>query len=139
MVTVHVTVYETRISQAFQRGGMIYNEANRLRRVNELIAAVKTPTRTGRLRASVGSEMLASGVFTCSYAVFAGADYAPYVLGGTTGPIRSNRPGGMMLVRPAPSSWYPLPTYRRSVRGQSANNFLKDSLFPTFALKGLIR
>lgn len=134
---VKVTVYETTIALAFQPGGMIYRETNSLRRDNDLWAAVKAPVRTGRLRSSIGSEMTASRRFHCGYDVYANADYAPFVLGGTTGPIRSSRPRGAMLVRPVPHSWFPLPTLRHQVRGQSANNFLFESITRAFAVKGL--
>lgn len=135
---VHVEVYEATIARAFVPGGFIWRETNSLRRENDLMAAIKAPVRTGRLRASIDSEMTVSRPFHSGYSVFTDSDYAPFVLGGTTGPIRSSRPGGLMRMRPAPHSWFAFPTLHATVRGQASNNFLGESIVTTFARNRLI-
>ncbi|MFD4957390.1 HK97 gp10 family phage protein [Microbacterium sp. NPDC058389] len=134
--TVHVKVYDARIAAAFMPGGMVYGQMRSTSRLNRAVAKAKAPVRTGAMRDSIDSDVQASGAFRTTYRVGVGTDHARFVLGGTTGPIRPR--GEYLRVRPAPNSWYGVPVFRRSVRGQAANNFLGESLVSTFALRGLL-
>ena len=145
MATVRVQVYDSRIAAAFQPGGMVFGQMRSMSRQNRALAKAKAPARTGRMRDSIDSDVLPSRPFRTTYRVGVGADYAPFVLGGTTGPITPKR-GARLWMRPTPHSHLPINprpgTHGRwpfkSVRGQAANDFLNESLHDTFVLRGLL-
>ncbi|MCP2636766.1 HK97 gp10 family phage protein [Microbacterium sp. HD4P20] len=142
---VIVQVYDSRIAAAFQPGGMVFGEMRSMSRQNRTIAKANAPVRTGRVRDSIESDVQPSGVFSTTYRVGVGEDYAPFVLGGTSGPITAKR-GPRLMMRPAPYSHLPVNPSPgsggrwpfKSVRGQAANDFLTESLRATFALRGLV-
>ena len=144
-VVVRVDVYDARIAAAFQPGGMVYGQMRTMSRQNQSLAKAKAPARTGAMRDSIDSDVRPSGLFRAAYRVGVGVDYAPFVLGGTTGPITPKR-GALLWMRPAPHSHLPVNprpgTHGRwpfkSVRGQAANDFLIDSVRTTFVLRGLL-
>jgi hypothetical protein len=60
-----------------------------------------------------------------------------YVHDGTTGPITSDRPGGMLVVRPSPYSHFHRAVPVLSVDGQSPNPWLRNSMQDVLARHGI--
>ena len=129
-------VYYERISRAFAPAGMVYREMSSLSRDNERSAKRRSPVRTGAMRESIDSDVRWSSAFGTTYSVSVGVDYATHVLGGTGSPIRPR--GRALRIRPVPFSRFAVPTFRRSVSGQDANNFLGESMIETLVRNRLI-
>lgn len=118
------------IMQAFTDAGMFGPDIRDLARETEDLARKLSPVRSGRMRALHYRVIQPPVGYTRNFYVGTKAGYAPFVLGGTTGPIRAkgNKP---MELRPIPYSYFRADSpgrFRMEVRGQKANNWLREAL-----------
>lgn len=122
-----VTVNSLAITRLTLPGGDVWRWARDVGRETMFEAIRRAPSRTGYMKAMHGFTTTPVGARHVQYTVHNDAPYAKFVHGGTTGPIRSTRPGGMLLVRPSPYSYFnrfvPLP----SVDGQPAKPWLREA------------
>jgi hypothetical protein len=138
------TVYDTRIAEAFWPGGTLFENMRRVGNANKANAILKAPKRTGHMASTIGLSVTPSGKYHARYTVSVGTDYAKFVIGGTTGPIRPKN-GKYLLMRTAPHSRLLWNQKRKdgrwpfkSVAGQKANDFLEDALQQTLYEQGII-
>lgn len=137
-----VTVRENEIAAAFKPGGDVWLNMRKAANYHVMIAQGEAPKRTGAMALSIGYRVLpAFNKYETMYSMTVGADYAKYTLAGTRARITSNRGkvsvdrsvdltgsrSAAMRVRPAPHSYYAVPTFRTSVRGQQGHDWLGES------------
>lgn len=133
-----VRVFDGAINAMFNPGGEAHSETGKIVRDIRLQAIAAAPVRSGELkrghRANVTPGNFRKKVTGQVYNV---AKHAVFVVLGTGGPgriITSSRPGGYLLVRLRPHSWYrwgwARPGMRNGVprdyvRGQRANDYIE--------------
>lgn len=138
-----VTVKEGEISKAFkEEWGDVRKNMRKVANYHVYVAQGESPKRTGAMAGSIGYRILpAFSAYETMYSMTVQADYAIFTLAGTRAKITSNRgpvaAGGegdltgmraaAMRVRPAPHSWYAVPTLRTSVKGQTGRDWLGQS------------
>lgn len=131
---VRTSVNSTQIARAFLPGGMVWDNMRRFMFTSKTAAIGDAPKRTGHLASTIGTVLTPAGKNQCRGTLYADADYARFVIGGTS-TIRAN-----MKVRLAPHSYYTVPNskfgypgvLRREVRGQRANDFLDRAVGRAF-------
>lgn len=147
-IQVRSTVYDTVIEQWFQPGGDVWKQTRELGVDHMRFAKIKAPKRTGQLARSHNLRLTPFGKLHVRYHLGNYAPYAAAVALGTDGPIRSDkwtprnkwlgpkgqplrtfirrqrRITGFMVLRRAPSSWYPERWVRQFVKGQDANDWI---------------
>jgi len=130
MLTMHpgrvrMSVNSVGLDRLFLPGGDVWAWSRRVGRETLFESIAIAPSRTGHIKAMHGMTQTPVGRRNVRFTIHNDADYARFVVKGTTGPIRSTRPGGMLLVRPAPYSRFNRFVPLESVAGQSANNWLQ--------------
>ncbi len=98
MATVRVSpqialvMYDERMYQGRStRPGVVYAWAKRVERAFVRFAKEEAPVRTGELRNSIEGETHRTGLRSLDVVISVDAPHTMYVLGGTQGPIMSNR------------------------------------------------
>lgn len=137
---VRVSVNDTAIARAFVPGGMVWDNMRRFMLTTLSMGRIEAPVRSGELMRSLGQVLTPSGRNQCRGTLYADADHARYVVGGTRPLITGN-----MKVRLAPHSYYTRPTssrgypgvLRREVRGQRANDFLTRAVRRALRIHGV--
>lgn len=94
----------------------------------ERFAAFYAPKRTGRLAASMASALIQPSATRTRWGLGSNLNYSVFVAGGTTGPITAG--GKWMPVGKSQGRqrW----TFKKSVKGQAANDFMWDALRTVF-------
>lgn len=133
----HFTVNSLALDRMFLPGGDVWAWGRNVRIEMLETAIAYAPGRTGYLRTQHRSAETPRGKQNIQITVANDADYARYVHEGTSGPIRSSRPGGMLLVRPSPYSHFGRFTPLPEVDGQSANPWLRNSMQDVLARHGI--
>lgn len=120
-----VTVNSRQISFEHQPGGDIQKKTMNVMRSAKAKAIVAAPARSGELKRRHRIWAPPGQVYGVTGVLANDAEHAKYVMHGTTGPITSKRPGGMLLV-PRPRGG---PKVRmHSVRGQRPNDWMTPAL-----------
>lgn len=124
-----VTIYPTQVASLFRPSiePNAYSFIQWLGRRHQRMAVAEVPKRTGSLARAHQVHMRLSGPYQVGYTLLVLSRHAIFVHEGTKGPIMSNRPNGLMRVRPAPYSRFGSPTLLRQVRGQRANRWLLET------------
>lgn len=147
--TARVTVYQSRIQKAFTPGETPFRNMQRVGRVNEKHAKNLAPVRTGRLKKQIRMTAVSysPSTYQFRYTVNTNTDYAIFTLVTTPPVITSNRPGGLLWVRPWKYSWFP---YNKRfahkggrtplfwVRGYAGDDWLKKAIYLTFKEERLL-
>jgi hypothetical protein len=130
-----VTIYPPAVESLFLAGGDVWDWMERVGRHNVMEAIWEAPKRTGHLASMHNLALTPSKQYGVRYSVGNYADYAPYVAGGTTGPIQAGfwDDGKHAYLGPmAPwLGWNTL--YAFQVRGQEANDWLSRARDLTLA------
>jgi hypothetical protein len=134
---VRVTVNSTALDRMFLPGGDVWAWGRNVRLEMAAVAMETTPSRTGYMRTQNGSVETPRGRRDIQLTVYNDAPYAMYVHNGTTGPIYSSRPGGMLLVRPSPYSNFHRFVPLEEVDGQSAQPWLRNAMEDVLARHGI--
>ena len=134
---VRMSVNSAALDRMFLPGGDVWAWSRRVGRENLFTAIAIAPGRTGQLKAMHGLNQTPVGRQHVRYTVFNDAEYARFVHGGTTGPITSTRPGGYLVVRPSPHSYFNREVPLASVAGQRANPWLREAMQTTLARHGI--
>jgi hypothetical protein len=132
-----VTVYDSRIQQAFAPGGTVYGNVRRVAFRNLKWAQEYAPVRTGYMRDTLTMSLTPRGKLEWQYTIRSAADYLPFTIV-DTGPWIFPKNGPLLWVRPAPHSWYALRTPRLFVQGYQSINWLEDSKDQTLYEEGLV-
>jgi hypothetical protein len=128
---VRLVVYDTLIARMSLPGGRTYQWFTGRRRRIENNARAFAPVRTGELKAGIRGSYEKSRPNHIVMHVTSTAPYSLFVHEGTRPRITAG--GGYMRLKPGPG--HPRPVYRKQVRGQPANPFLKAAL--DVAMRGL--
>ncbi|HEX5018626.1 MAG TPA: hypothetical protein VFX15_13700 [Actinomycetes bacterium] len=147
--SVRITIDDGQLARFFLPGGDVFKQTRDMGATHYRHARIWAPRRTGNLRDSHDVSVQPNRAYRCQYTLTARAFYADYVHNGTTGPIHADkysirnkffpRKGfphhlwvsrgrstyGLMKVRPAPHSWYPVPWLRATVDGQMAQPWIE--------------
>jgi hypothetical protein len=130
---VKVKVNKNGIRSMFVPGGEIYRKAEQIELSVFQATKRTTPKRTGYLGRSLRTSRVGSNGYGCNFRVWANADYAKYVAGGTRPIITSHGPWPMRLYstpgRIVPPGGAKFVGWRMHwVSGQHENNFLDRGL-----------
>jgi hypothetical protein len=127
---VRSTVDEAAIDRIF-KGGDGWDWMKKVGQEQMFYTLEQTPVRTGDLRRSFNLALTPNGKYKVRYTVGTYSRKAKYVIFGTTPPIYGrgkwmHKTGGypLMLIKPAPHSWFSHPTTKRFVNGQPENDFM---------------
>jgi hypothetical protein len=134
---VRVSVNSSALDRMFLPGGDVWAWGRRVGLEMMEVAIATAPSRTGYLKTQHGFNQTPVGKQHARVTIYNDSDYARFVHGGTTGPITSNRAGGMLTIRPAPYSWFHREVPVMSVRGQSANPWLSNAMQDVLARHGI--
>ena len=134
---IRVSVNSAAIESMFMPGGDVWAWGRDTGYEINAVARATAPSRTGHLRSAHGMLQVPNGRTQVRTVVYNDADHARYVHDGTVGPIMSTRPGGMMIVDPAPRSWFTRPTAVHEVRGQRAQPWLREAMEDVLARRGI--
>lgn len=137
---VRYTTNHAAIESIFHSGGSAYEKARRMGiETKEAAVAIvlREHTRTGYLASQHGYTVTNAGPNRCRFTVHNDADYARFVHGGTQEVITSSRPGGHMLVRPMPHSFFPTTTALPQVRGQRGDPWMERAMEQVLLLNGI--
>lgn len=134
---VRVTVNSVALDRMFLPGGDVWAWGRNVGLEMQVEAIARAPGRTGFLKTQHGFVQTPRGKQNMQVTLYNDADYAKFVHEGTTGPIRSTRPGGMLVVRPAPHSHFHRPVPVVSVDGQRANPWLRETMEDVLARHGI--
>lgn len=128
---VRLVVYDTLIARMSLPGGAIFRWTRRRRELVEHLSIAFAPMRSGELKASInGTYNPRPGRFQVRMEVRASAPHALWVHEGTRGldgraRIKPHPPN--KYLRLSPGNGHPT-LYRKSVRGQKANPFMRRAL-----------
>jgi hypothetical protein len=117
-----VTVDSLALDRLFLPGGDVWSWSRDVARETVGEAILTAPKRTGSLAGQHGFNQTPHGKRGVRWTVFNDSPYAKFVHEGTTGPIKSNRPGGLLLV--AAGNGFPTFT-AKSVDGQDSNPWME--------------
>lgn len=121
---VRMSVNSVGLDRLFMPGGDVWAWSRRVGREALFVAIAEAPARTGYLKTQHGMTQTPVGRRNVRFTIHNDAEYAKWVTNGTYGPIRSSRPGGMLLIRPAPYSFFSRFVPLAEVRGQQSNNWM---------------
>lgn len=123
-----IRVHEAEVMKFNLPGGEVYGMVQTTTRQAWTLSQVYAPKRTGRLMRGIQYDRpKVTGPYTNVGVVRSTAWHSLFVIEGTTGPIRSSRPGGWMLIE----GIWPI----REVKGQAANNFMARALAVALRMK----
>jgi len=132
-----VSVHQSVIEQDFWRG-QIYDNVKDTAELHLEIAQRHAPNRTGLLSRTMDKVMTPAGHLEWRYTIRVNVPYAEYTLR-PTGPLIWPRKGHMfMIVRPRPYSYYTSYTPRMQVQGYYSDNWLEETITPTFIAENLL-
>lgn len=132
-----VTVNSAALDRLFLPGGDVWVWSRDVGREVMFQAIATAPGRTGLLRSLHGMNQQPGGPRAVRFTVYNDAEYAKFVHNGTTGPITSTRPGGFLLVRPSPYSFFGRFTPLPFVSGQNAQPWLANATEDVMARHGI--
>lgn len=133
-------------SVLFNRTGQVRRWAESLNRRFVANAKVAAPMRSGELVAGIHGEVARIGPRHLQTLIYSEAPHSLWVLGGTYGPITSDRPvtitdeGEVKIphMRLRPGNGYGV-LFRTAVSGQRANNFFADAAAATARVHSSLR